>query len=244
MTHANKTLFITGIHRGLGKATAIEAARRGWRVVGSVRKPEHIADVVQWNEAIRESGQAGSIEGVLLDVEHIEQMPIETRRALETCDVLVNCAGWGAEVDTQDFETGILDMDTQVLQRAIAVNFEGPRRLIAIALPHMKSQGWGRIVNVSSERAKIGSLLGDAEIPAYRISKLMLNGLTAQVARSLKGTGVLINSLCPGWCKTDMGGPLATDDVETGVDRILAMVELPDDGPNGGYFIHNRLSDF
>ncbi len=74
------------------------------------------------------------------------------------------------------------------------------------------------------------------DIPAYRLSKLALNGVTRHFAAMVEWSDVLINSVCPGYCRTDMGGPSAPMGIEEGVKNILAAVDLPKGGPNGEIF--------
>jgi NAD(P)-dependent dehydrogenase (short-subunit alcohol dehydrogenase family) len=71
---------------------------------------------------------------------------------------------------------------------------------------------------------------------AYRLSKLALNGLTLVLADAVRGKNVLVNAVCPGWVRTDMGGPHATRSVEMGARSIVWAATLPDGGPNGGFF--------
>ncbi len=72
--------------------------------------------------------------------------------------------------------------------------------------------------------------------PAYRISKTALNALTCIAAAELADSGVLVNAMCPGWVRTDMGGAGATRTVEEGADTAVWLATLPDDGPTGGFF--------
>jgi NAD(P)-dependent dehydrogenase (short-subunit alcohol dehydrogenase family) len=98
----------------------------------------------------------------------------------------------------------------------------------------MKRQGYGRIVNVSSGQGQLSDM--GSGTPAYRVSKTALNALTRTLAAELKGSGVLVNAMCPGWVKTDMGGSSAPRTVEQGADTALWLATLPDDGPSGGFF--------
>jgi len=76
--------------------------------------------------------------------------------------------------------------------------------------------------------------------PAYSISKTALNAFTRQLAAATKGLGVLVNSACPGWVRTDMGGPSAPTSVEQGADTIVWLATLPANGPTGGLFSDRR----
>lgn len=98
----------------------------------------------------------------------------------------------------------------------------------------MKTQGYGRIVNVSSGLGQLSDM--DGNYAGYRMSKTALNALTRTVAAELAGTPVKINAMCPGWVKTDMGGPEAHRTVEQGAETAVWLATLEDDGPTGGFF--------
>jgi NAD(P)-dependent dehydrogenase (short-subunit alcohol dehydrogenase family) len=98
----------------------------------------------------------------------------------------------------------------------------------------MRSQGYGRIVNLASE---LGSLTDMQTLyPAYRMSKTALIAYTRTLANELAGSGILANSMCPGWVKTEMGGPNAIREIEDSADTAIWLATLPDDGPTGGFF--------
>ncbi len=80
--------------------------------------------------------------------------------------------------------------------------------------------------------------------PAYRLSKVALNGVTKILAATTKGTDVLINSVCPGWVKTDMGGAAAPRSVEQGASGIIWAATLPEGGPSGGFFRDGKPLEF
>jgi NAD(P)-dependent dehydrogenase (short-subunit alcohol dehydrogenase family) len=107
-------------------------------------------------------------------------------------------------------------------------------QLAQVLVPLMKKNGYGRIVNMSSGQGQLSER--GIGTPAYRLSKTALNALTRTLAAELNGSGILVNSMCPGWVKTDMGGPDAPRTVEQAADTAVWLATLPDDGPNGGFF--------
>jgi NAD(P)-dependent dehydrogenase (short-subunit alcohol dehydrogenase family) len=98
----------------------------------------------------------------------------------------------------------------------------------------MRRNGYGRIVNLSSGMGQLSDMGGRS--PGYRVSKTGLNALTRMLASELAGENILINSVCPGWVRTDMGGPGARRSVEEGADTPVWLATLPDGGPSGGFF--------
>jgi NAD(P)-dependent dehydrogenase (short-subunit alcohol dehydrogenase family) len=85
-----------------------------------------------------------------------------------------------------------------------------------------------------------GSLHGGVEVPAYRISKVFLNAITALFAKVTRGSNILINSACPGWVRTDIGGEQAPLTAAQGADTPVWLATLPDNGPTGGFFCERR----
>ena len=98
----------------------------------------------------------------------------------------------------------------------------------------MKRNGYGRIVNVSSLGGSL-HYMQEGGAPAYSISKAALNVLTRKLAADLQGTGILVNSIDPGWLATDMGGP-GGGPVQEGTGGIIWAATLPGNGPSGGFF--------
>ena len=99
----------------------------------------------------------------------------------------------------------------------------------------------GRIVNVSSAAGALADMSGGT--PAYSVSKAALNALTRMLAAELRGDGILVNAVCPGWVATDMGGAGGRP-VEEGAASIVWAATLPDDGPTGGFFRDGRPIDW
>jgi NAD(P)-dependent dehydrogenase (short-subunit alcohol dehydrogenase family) len=98
----------------------------------------------------------------------------------------------------------------------------------------MRKDHYGRIVNVSSGMGQLDEM--DDGVAAYRVSKTALNALTRMLATATADDGILVNSMCPGWVRTDMGGKEAPRSVEKGAETAVWLSMLPHDGPTGGFF--------
>lgn len=242
---SSRMAVVTGANRGLGAAVAIHLAKQGYAVWGATRTKEGMETLEAMGEELLVAGSAGALRPVLFDVED-ENPSLEVMEVLEDCDVLINNAGWGADLpnDTSPGGTSLFALERDTLWRAIEINAESARRLMGWVVPGMVERGYGRIVNVTSARAALGEVTGDILAPAYRLSKLLLNGMTVLAGHELEGTGVLVNALCPGWCKTRMGGPQASEPPEAGAVRIARLAMLPVDGPSGKYFINDQIVPF
>src|ERR671919_502074 len=147
-------------------------------------------------------------------------------------DVLVNNAA--ALYDT--WQRGV-DADLDLVHQALETNLIGAWRTTQACLPLLSRSEHGRIVNVSSGSGSLSSRGGGT--PAYSVSKAALNALTRILAAELRGDGILVNAVCPGWVATDMGGRGGRP-VEDGAASVMWAIELPDEGPTGGFFRDGR----
>jgi NAD(P)-dependent dehydrogenase (short-subunit alcohol dehydrogenase family) len=154
-------------------------------------------------------------------------------RQIPAVDILINNAA------ILDRAPDLLSLDDEELEAVIRTNLIGAAILAKNLAIQMKKRRWGRIVNVSSGMGSISRGLG-ADSPAYRISKVALNGVTISLAKALHHSGVLVNSVDPGWVRTEMGGRSATRSVEKGAESIIWAALLPDDGPTGGFFYDGK----
>lgn len=219
---------VTGANRGIGFEVCRQLAELGYAVVLGSRD----AGKGQWA-----AGRIGheAIEACRLDV-------ADDRSVLEAaawvgerygrCDVLVNNAAIHYDPGAR-----AVTADLAVVEEAMQTNLYGAWRTIQAFLPLLRSSPHGRIVNVSSEGGSLASM--GAGAPAYSISKASLNALTLILAAELRGTGILVNAVCPGWVATDMGGPGGRP-VADGAASVVWGVTLPDDGPTGGFFRDGR----
>jgi NAD(P)-dependent dehydrogenase (short-subunit alcohol dehydrogenase family) len=150
-------------------------------------------------------------------------------------DVLVNNAG----IIGGGWSTNAVDADLDEVRRTLETNLFGAWRLTEEALPLMRKNGYGRIVNISSGMGQLSDMGGHS--PGYRVSKTGLNVLTRMLTAELGEENILVNSVCPGWVRTDMGTQAARRSVEEGAETPVWLATLPDDGPRGGFFRDRKL---
>lgn len=235
-----RCVMITGASGGLGLPTTLHLLKRGFEVVATARTEEG-------ENAIKSAAKDVSEKLTVLRLDLAEKsLSCEIIAALHNIDGLINNAGDEADLPrTRSGGDGsVLAMDWEEFQHALWINANGARRLMQECIPLMTQKNFGRIVNVSSARASLGEVIGEVGAPCYDISKTVLNAFTAHLGHELRHTNVLVNALCPGWCATPMGGPNAPDTPEQGAARIIRLLDLPKNGPNGKFFMNDHIVNF
>ncbi|MNK51479.1 D-beta-hydroxybutyrate dehydrogenase [compost metagenome] len=169
--------------------------------------------------------------------ESIHQAVITVSDQYGKLDVLINNAGVYLDENKK-----LLAMDPSILERTMATNFFGAYHVIRSFIPIMEKQGYGRIINVSSEYGAL-SELSYSGVGAYKLSKLALNGLTRLIAAEIKGD-IKINAVDPGWVSSDMGGPSAPRTPKQAAESILWLTTAGPEGPNGGLFRDGKPIDW
>ncbi len=225
----NPVAVVTGANRGLGLETCRQLAKQGYRVLLTARQAAA-------GEAAAESLRQQGLDVLFhpLDVDDaasVDGLAAYMSSELGQIDAVVNNAGIFPDGSPTE---GASAFDTKVdaLMAGFSTNTVGPWRVCRALIPLM--QGSGCIVNVSSGMGQLSDMNGCC--PAYRLSKTALNALTRILADELQGTTIRVNSVCPGWVRTDMGGTEATLSVEEGAAGIVWAATLADDGPTGGFF--------
>ncbi len=217
---------VTGANRGIGLEVVHQLAQRGMHVILGSRdqaKGEAAAQAF-----IREGLAVLPYQLDVTDQRSIEQLSGEVTDRFGRLDILVNNAA--ILYDTWQRAT-TADLDT--VQSALETNLFGAWRMCQTFLPLLRKSRAGRIVNVSSEAGSLAQMGGGT--PAYSMSKVGLNALTLMLAAELKGAGILVNAVSPGWVATEMGGPGGRP-VSQGAAGIVWAATLPAHGPTGGFF--------
>jgi NAD(P)-dependent dehydrogenase (short-subunit alcohol dehydrogenase family) len=224
MTDDGRVALVTGANRGIGLEVTRQLAAKGYTVVLGSR-----------DEAAGRAAAEG-IDGRVL----VHQLDVSDEASIDGAfdwveselgrlDVLVNNAG----IAPHDQGSGV-DPNLDAVREGLETNTFGAWRAARRAIPLMRRNGYGRIVNVSSGAGQLSDMNGG--MPAYRISKTALNAVTRVINDEVRDSGILVNSVCPGWVRTDMGGSSARLSVEEGADTPVWLATLPDDGPSGGFF--------
>jgi len=223
-----RVAVVTGGNKGIGLEICRQLAAQGLRVVLTSR------DERKGHAAAKALSKAGGEIGFhpldVTDPAQIARLAEWVERELGGADVLVNNAG----ILIDGRSASVLSVDPEVFHETLETNFFGPLRLAQALVPGMVKRRYGRVVNLSSGLGQLGEM-GDGT-PSYRTSKAALNTLTRMLAAATRDKGVLVNSMCPGWVRTDMGGPNASRSVEQGADTAAWLATLPEDGPTGGFF--------
>ncbi|MEU7203446.1 SDR family oxidoreductase [Streptomyces sp. NPDC045470] len=226
-----KTALVTGANKGIGLAIAQGLGAIGFTVAVGAR------DGARRKEAVGRL-RAADIDafGVALDVtcdDSVAAAAAAIERRAGRLDVLVNNAGISGPTDGGAQDPTTLDLD--VVRTVLDTNVFGVVRVTNAMLPLLSRAGSPRIVNMSGNMGSLTLQTGPI-MAAYAPSKSMLNSVTAQYARRLADTHVIVNAACPGYVATDFTGFNAPRTPAQGAAIAIRLATLPDDGPRGGFF--------
>lgn len=231
----NRVALVTGANRGIGFEIAKQLSGKGLTVIIGAR------DEQKGLEAQKRLVDKGlDVHFTLLNVADATSIMAAVGRVENTfgrLDALVNNAG--IMIDT---ETSVLELSLDLLQNTLETNAFGPLLLSQGCVQIMSKHRYGRIVNISSTLGALTDIVNpesdynEMKSPAYRLSKTLLNGITALLAKELRESNILVNAVCPGWVRTALGGPQAPVSPEQAAEIPVWLATLPDDGPTGSFF--------
>ena len=225
--------LVTGANRGIGGEIARQLAELGATVHAGHREADALEGVAEASE--------GRILPVRLDVTDEASIDAAVASVVEhsgRLDILVNNAGIG------DWHGTTLEtLATDRLDAVLATNLRGPMLVCRAALPHLLEQDGPRIVNVSSGMGALGEGMSGSA-PAYRVTKTGLNGLTAYLHSEYGPRGLIANSVCPGWVRTDMGGHNAPRAPEKGAETPVWLARFAPGAPGGRFWRDRHVIDW
>lgn len=225
--------LVTGANRGLGFETARQLGRLEHRVLLTSR------DGIK-GKAATEKLQSEGLDVVYhpLDVDREDsrnRLFRFIRERFGRLDVLVNNAGIMPEGQPEQAQqASVLETGLEPVRACMETHLYGPLRLCQEAVPLMRRNGYGRIVNISTALAQLAEMRGG--FAGYRFSKVALNAMTRAIAAEVRGDNILVNAVNPGWVRTRMGGGQAQRSPAEAVRGITWLATLDESGPNGGFY--------
>jgi NAD(P)-dependent dehydrogenase (short-subunit alcohol dehydrogenase family) len=207
-----RVALITGSNRGIGLETAQQLAKRGFHVVIAARNEAGAQQAIKTIQAA--GGKATFLPLDVSSPSSIHSAASHFAKLSDHLDVLINNAGI-----YPDKGFNILTIPREQMVQTLQTNTLGQLEVTQAFLPYLRQAAAARVINVSSGYGQLEGLSPGA--PSYCLSKLALNGLTIMLAEALQPDNIAVNSMCPGWVRTDMGGPDATRSVEEGADTAV-----------------------
>ena len=230
-----KIAVVTGANKGIGLETARQLAQQSITVLLGAR------DLAKGEAAARQLSQQNlDVRPLKIDVnntESIRQAVAQVERDFGHLDILVNNAG----VLLDDYNKRVSEQSLETWRATFDANVFGLIATTQAFLPLLRQSAAGRIVNVSSILGSItyhatpGSPVYDFKVPAYNVSKAAVNAYTVQLAYELKDSKIKVNTIHPGWVKTELGGEGANMEIPDGAKTSVALATVGEDGPNGAY---------
>jgi len=236
MIKEKRIALVTGANKGIGFEVARDLARKGFHVFLGARDTEAGEAAA---EKLRKEGEKedyGEITFLKIDVsksDSIRNAAEEFSRKSDRLDTLVNNAGI-----LLDDDKDVLTATPEMFETTLRTNTLGALLVAQAFVLFLKKSGAPRIVNVSSGGGQLADG-ADGWAPAYCISKTALNGVTSQLAAALPKFAV--NSVCPGWVRTDMGGPNASRSVGEGATGIVWLAADAPQNETGKFFRDRKV---
>ena len=227
----DKIAVISGANRGIGLEIGKQLLEIGWNVVFTARNMAEGRPLV--NKLRKKWKSAWYHQLDVTDEQSISDLAEYVEDTCGRLDVLINNAGIMIEENHR-----AMDMELDDLHKTMATNLYGPLMLTRTLVPYFKDSKDARVINVSTRMGQLSGMGGGHA--AYRISKAAMNALTVVMARELEGEGIRVNSMCPGWVCTDMGGPISVKSVEEGADTAVWLATA-NNIENGKFYAERKV---
>ncbi|MEM8604145.1 MAG: SDR family NAD(P)-dependent oxidoreductase [Cyanobacteria bacterium P01_H01_bin.121] len=230
--HSAKQALVTGGNRGIGFAIAQGLLAQGFEVIITSRSLEHAQSAAQ--------ALGNVVTPLALDIsedDSIQQAAHVLQQRCESLDVLVNNAGI-----YPDQQVDVLTASRELLAQGMNTNVFGVMRWVQAVLPLLQRSPAARVINISSGMGALDGLVTTA--PSYSLSKLALNGATLLLAQALHRHGIAVNTMCPGWVKTDMGGAAAPRSPEQGADTAIWLATAAPHAETGKFWRDRQMISF
>ena len=226
-----RKILITGSNKGLGNATGLKLCELGHDVIFTARNIQSLDETKLHIK--KKNFSASFFELDVKDISSIQNAKLKIEKEYDSIDTLINNAGI-----LNDWSGSILDVESSSVQDTINSNLYGPLNLIQNFIDLIKKSTNGIIVNISSVLGQLENM--GSGMPSYRISKCALNAITKVTSEELKAFNIKVNSIHPGWVRTDMGGSEASLSVDEAVPGLVWAATLDQDGPTGKFFFNQK----
>ncbi|TND08567.1 MAG: carbonyl reductase [Bacteroidetes bacterium] len=229
-----KTILITGSGKGIGFETARQLGLLGHTIILSGRDEKRLQLAVR--KLQKENIETVSLLMDVSDEKSIRSAAKELGRRKIKPDVLINNAAILGRADES-----IIGGDEELLLQTLTTNSLGPLRVIKAFLSLLNKPA--RIINISSGGGSMSDPVA-GWAPAYCVSKTLLNAITRQLAEELKSKNIIVNAVCPGWVRTDMGGAGAPRAVSKGAETPVWLATEAPSGLTGKFFRDKKEIDW
>jgi NAD(P)-dependent dehydrogenase (short-subunit alcohol dehydrogenase family) len=228
-----KIILVTGANRGIGLQIVKDVAALGHIVILTARDETKGGQAAK--ELRRNNFNVHFIQLDAADETSIQRAAATVAEQFGKLDVLVNNAGIFNDTENS------LKVSRQAVQEHLDVNFIGPLMISQAFIPLLEKSREGRIINFSSQMGRLNGMGGGSA--AYRFSKTAINSLTTVMAADLAGKNIRVNSMCPGWVKTDMGGAGAYRSLEEGAGTAVWLATA-EKIPTGKFFADRKETEW
>ena len=222
----DKVVLITGANRGIGLEIGKQLLAKDFTVVFTMRNMATGRPIV--NDIRKEYKKAWFHQLDVSEEQSITDVVTYFEEICERLDVLINNAAILHDKNHASVQVSLPDM-----RETMETNLYGPMMVTRAMIPFLKKSDDPRVINISSTMGQLSTM--GAGYGAYRISKTALNALTVIQSRELARDGIKVNSMCPGWVKTKMGGPGATRSLDEGAETAVWLA-TSGNIPSGKFF--------